>query len=50
MKELVPVTVLASAPYVLVVNPDRVTARDIRGFVELARSQPGKVSWGSSVF
>ena len=48
MKELVPVTVLASAPYVLVVNPDRVTARDIRGFVELARSQPGKVSWGSS--
>lgn len=48
MKELVPVTVLATAPYVLVVHPEKISARDVKGFVELARSQPGKISWGSS--
>lgn len=48
LKEFTPITVLASAPYVLVVNPGRVSARDIKGFLEMARSQPGKVSWGSS--
>ena len=47
-RDFLPVTMVTNTPNVLVVNPDRVTARDIRGFVELARSQPGKVSWGSS--
>ena len=46
--EFTPITVLASAPYVLVVNPERVKARDIKGFLELAKSQSSQISWGSS--
>jgi tripartite-type tricarboxylate transporter receptor subunit TctC len=48
IRELTPITVLASAPYVLVVNPEKVKARDIKGFLELARSKSNQISWGSS--
>lgn len=48
IREFAPITVLASAPYVLVVNPEKVKARDIKGFLELAKSQSNQVSWGSS--
>jgi len=47
-KELLPITILASAPYVLVVNPDKVAADTIKSFIDLAKAQPGKISWGSS--
>lgn len=48
IREFTPITVLASAPYVLVVNPEKVKARDIKGFLELARSKTSQISWGSS--
>lgn len=47
-KELLPITILASAPYVLVTNPDKVSVETIKNFVDLAKAQPGKISWGSS--
>ena len=47
-KELLPITILASAPYVLVINPDKVSADSIKSFVDLAKAKPGTISWGSS--
>lgn len=46
IKDLVPITVFAEAPYVLVVN-SAVPARNLRELVELARAQPGKLNFAS---
>jgi tripartite-type tricarboxylate transporter receptor subunit TctC len=45
-KELAPVTVVAASPNVLVVDP-RLGVSDLKGFIALARSQPGKLNFGS---
>jgi tripartite-type tricarboxylate transporter receptor subunit TctC len=45
-RDFEPVSQLASGPYVLVVHPS-VAARTIQELIELARSQPGKLSYGS---
>jgi len=45
-RDLQPVTQIASNPLVLVVNP-RVPAKDLKGFVALAKSQPGKLNFAS---
>lgn len=45
-KDLVPVSLLASAPQMLVVRKDLPTA-DFRGFVEHARKNPGRLSYAS---
>ena len=49
-KDLTAVSVLSSAPYVLLINPKVVAANSIREFVDLARKNPGKYTWGSSTF
>jgi tripartite-type tricarboxylate transporter receptor subunit TctC len=44
--ELAPITVVAASPNVLVVDP-KLGVNDVREFVKLARSQPGKLNYGS---
>jgi tripartite-type tricarboxylate transporter receptor subunit TctC len=46
-KELVPVTKIADFPLVLALHPS-VAANTVAEFVALARSQPGKISYGSA--
>jgi tripartite-type tricarboxylate transporter receptor subunit TctC len=45
-KELAPITVVAASPNVLVVDA-RLGVNDVSDFVKLARSQPGKLNFGS---
>lgn len=47
LKDLEPVAVIASVPNVLVVNP-AVPAKTVGEFVALAKSQPGKLNFGSA--
>jgi tripartite-type tricarboxylate transporter receptor subunit TctC len=46
VKDLVPVTQIASNPLVLVVNP-KVPANDFKSFVSLVQSQPGRYNYAS---
>jgi tripartite-type tricarboxylate transporter receptor subunit TctC len=45
-KDLAPISLLASAPQLLVVVP-QLNVQDLRGFVEYARKNPGRISYGS---
>ena len=46
-KDLAPIVLVASAPLVLVVNPE-VQAESVRELIGLARAQPGKLNYGNS--
>ena len=46
-KTFVPVGLIATTPYVLVINP-AVPAATLKDFVALAKAQPGKINLGSS--
>lgn len=46
-KDFAPVTVIAMVPNVLAVNP-RIPAKNVADLVALAKSQPGKLSYGSN--
>ncbi len=46
-KELLPISLLASAPQMLVVNPG-VPADSFKGFIEYAKRNPGRLSYGSA--
>jgi tripartite-type tricarboxylate transporter receptor subunit TctC len=43
-----PVTLLVSNPLVLVVNPNRIAARSLAEFVQAAKKEPGRLSYGTS--
>jgi tripartite-type tricarboxylate transporter receptor subunit TctC len=45
--QFAPVSLVSASPYVVTVNP-RVAATNIRELIALAKSQPGKLSFGSS--
>jgi tripartite-type tricarboxylate transporter receptor subunit TctC len=45
-KDFVPISLLASAPQMLVVSPD-LKVDGFKGFVEYARRNPGRISYGS---
>ncbi len=47
-KDFVPVGTFARVPYMLVVNPDRVPARNFKDFVAYAKANPGKLTYGSA--
>ncbi len=47
-KDFMPLTLVASVPQVLVVNPRRVEASDFKGFNELMKRNPGKYNYGSA--
>ena len=45
-KDLTPISLLASAPQLLVVVPE-LKVQDFRGFIDFARRNPGRISYGS---
>ncbi len=47
-KDFIPITVIATPPQVIVVNPQRVTAPDLKAFVAYAMANPGKINFGSA--
>ena len=44
-----PITILATAPYLMVVNPDSIPSKTVKEFVDLAKASPGKMLYGSAV-
>lgn len=46
-RDFVPVTMVATVPSLLVVNPE-VPATDFKSFIELARRNPGRLNYGSA--
>jgi tripartite-type tricarboxylate transporter receptor subunit TctC len=47
-RDFVPVTLVARVPQVLVVNPKRISAPDVKAFLALVRANPGKYNYGSA--
>jgi tripartite-type tricarboxylate transporter receptor subunit TctC len=47
-KDLVPVSLVARVPQVLVVNPKRIDAPDFKTFLALVKKSPGKYNYGSA--
>jgi tripartite-type tricarboxylate transporter receptor subunit TctC len=47
-KDFVPLTLVASVPQVVVVNPRRIDAKDFKSFLELMRKSPGRYNYGSA--
>ena len=47
-KDFIPLALIANVPQVLVVNPKRVTAPNIKSFIEYVRKNPGKLNYGSA--
>jgi len=46
--DFVPVGLISSVPQVIVVNPQRVPATDLKGLLEYLRKNPGKLNYGSA--
>jgi len=47
-KSFIPVAMLANVPQVLVVNPQRVSARNAKEFIELMKKNPGQYNFASA--
>ena len=47
-KSFVPVALVSSVPQVIVVNPQRVPANDLKGFIDAAKKADGKMNYGSA--
>jgi tripartite-type tricarboxylate transporter receptor subunit TctC len=47
-RSFVPVALVSSVPQVIVVNPQRVAANDLKGFIDQAKKSDGKMSFGSA--
>ncbi|MRD47317.1 tripartite tricarboxylate transporter substrate binding protein [Caenimonas koreensis DSM 17982] len=47
-KDFIPLTLVANVPQVLVVNPKRVEAKDVKEFLALMRKNPGRYNYGSA--
>ncbi|MBY0322234.1 MAG: tripartite tricarboxylate transporter substrate binding protein [Reyranella sp.] len=48
MRDFAPVSGMAQVPVALVVNPSKIAAKDLAGFLALARKAPGAINIGSS--
>jgi tripartite-type tricarboxylate transporter receptor subunit TctC len=48
LKDFTPIALIASGPYALVVNPQKVPASSVRELIALAKAQPGKIDFASS--
>ena len=46
--DFVPVAMISSVPQVIVVNPQRIAARDLKGLIAHLKANPGKVTYGSA--
>ena len=47
-KDFIPLALIANVPQVLVVNPKRVQAQNMKAFIEYVRKNPGKLNYGSA--
>ncbi len=47
-KDFVPLALMANVPQVLVVNPKRVEAQNVKAFIEYVRKNPAKLNYGSA--
>lgn len=47
-KDFVPLTLVASVPQVVVVNPKNMAARDFKEFLVMVRGSPGRYNYGSA--
>ncbi len=47
-KSFIPVAMIANVPQVLVVNPQRVSARNTKEFIDLLKKNPGKYNFASA--
>lgn len=47
-EDFVPVALISSVPQVIVVNPAKVPATDLKGLLEFVRKNPGKLNYGSA--
>ncbi|MBI5277229.1 MAG: tripartite tricarboxylate transporter substrate binding protein [Burkholderiales bacterium] len=47
-RDLVPITLVASVPQVVVVNPKNIASTNYKDFLELVRKSPGRYNYGSA--
>jgi tripartite-type tricarboxylate transporter receptor subunit TctC len=47
-KDFVPITLVARVPQVVVVNPQRIPAKNFQEFLALVKANPGKYNYGSA--
>lgn len=47
-KDLVPISLVARVPQVIVVNPTRIPAKDFREFLAMVKANPGKYNYASA--
>ena len=47
-EDFIPVALISSVPQVIVINPSRVPANDLKGLLDYARKNPGKLNYGSA--
>jgi tripartite-type tricarboxylate transporter receptor subunit TctC len=47
-KDLIPITLVARVPQVIVVNPTRIPAKDFKEFLALVKANPGKYNYASA--
>ena len=48
LKDFTHITMMASGPYVLVVNPQKIPASSVRDLIAAAKAQPGAIDYASS--
>jgi tripartite-type tricarboxylate transporter receptor subunit TctC len=48
LKDFTPIALIASGPYALVVNPQKVNAVNVRELIAAAKAQPGRIDYASS--
>ena len=46
--DFVPIAMISSVPQVIVVNPQRVTATDLKGLIAHLKANPGRMTYGSA--
>jgi tripartite-type tricarboxylate transporter receptor subunit TctC len=47
-KDLIPITLVAKVPQVIVVNPQRIPSRNFKDFLALVKANPGKYNYASA--
>jgi tripartite-type tricarboxylate transporter receptor subunit TctC len=47
-KDFIPITVIATPPQVIVINPQRVPVKDLKELIDYAHKNPGKLNFGSA--
>jgi tripartite-type tricarboxylate transporter receptor subunit TctC len=47
-KDFIPLALIARPPQVVVVNPDKVSAKSLKEFIDYVQANPGKLNYGSA--